>query len=69
MTLAFQPSTGARASACGPVLPLQRELSLLLFILHNLRDGFLLREVLIGCFAFAVVIVCILFFRGKISVA
>ena len=53
----------------GRVLPLQGELSLLLFILHNLRDGFLLREVWIGCFGFAVLIVCNLFFRGKVTIA
>lgn len=50
-------------------LPLQGELGLLLFILHNLRDGFLLWEVWIGCFSFAVWIIRILFFGGKVTIA
>lgn len=55
---------GARAG-----LPLQGELSLLLLVLHDLRDALLLRELSVGRFGLALVRVRILFFRGKVTIA
>lgn len=50
-------------------LPLQGELRLLLLILHDLRDGFLLTQVWVRRSGFALVTVRILFFRGKVTIA
>lgn len=66
LTLKTQQALGRAPQG---VLPLQRELRLLLFVPHDLRDASLLSEVRVGRPGPAVVAVRILFFRGEVSVA